>query len=74
MTDCGRFPRSSLKQSIQVCEPWNALNIGTEQDIAEPAIRSIAREDTVEVSPHGSFSEGADYPQTEFRNSPFIFR
>jgi hypothetical protein len=62
------------KRPTRDCAYWNAHNIGTNHGNTEPAIRSVAREDAVEVSSCGSFSEGVDYPQTEFRNLPFVFR
>jgi hypothetical protein len=40
---------------IQVCAHWNTHNIGTDHATTEPAIRSIAREESVEVCSCGSF-------------------
>jgi hypothetical protein len=46
---------------IPVCAHWNAHIIGTDHATTEPAIRSLAREESVEVSTCGSFSYGAGF-------------
>jgi hypothetical protein len=72
----GRFVRILVvehlgKRPIQVCAHWDAHNIGTNHGTTEPAIRSVAREDW---SRGFLRSKGAAFPQTEFENSPFVFR